>query len=67
MPLLAEIRCPTLVAVGEADAIISMPMAQSLVQGIPGAWLEVIAGSGHLTTLERPQETTALLRSWLLA
>ena len=33
MPLLPEIRCPTLVVVGEADAIISMPMAERLAAG----------------------------------
>ena len=62
--LLPEIRCPTLVVVGEADAITPVPMVQRMAQGIPGAWFEVIADSGHLTTLERPAETTALLKAW---
>ena len=63
--LLPEIRCPTLVVVGEADAITPVPMVQRMAQAIPGARFEVIADSGHLTTLERPAETTALLKAWL--
>ena len=62
--LLPEIRCPTLVVVGEADAITPVPMVQRMAQGIPGARFEVIANSGHLTTLERPAETSALLKAW---
>jgi pimeloyl-ACP methyl ester carboxylesterase len=62
--LLPEIRCPTLVVVGEVDAITPVPMVQRMAQGIPGARFEVIADSGHLTTLERPAETTALLKAW---
>jgi len=64
-PLLPEIRCPTLVIVGEADAITPVPMVQAMAQQIPGARLEVIAGCGHLSTLECPAETTALLKAWL--
>ena len=63
--LLPEIRCPTLVVVGEADAITPVPMVQRMAQGIPGARFEVIADSGHLSTLERPAETSALLKAWL--
>jgi len=62
--LLPEIRCPTLVVVGEADAITPVPMVQRMAQAIPGARFEVIADSGHLTTLERPAETSALLKAW---
>jgi pimeloyl-ACP methyl ester carboxylesterase len=63
--LLSDIRCPTLVIVGEADAITPVPMVRAMAEKIPGARLEVIAASGHLTTLERPEETTALLKAWL--
>ena len=63
--MLSDIRCPTLVMVGEADAITPVPMVRAMAAQIPGARFEIIAGSGHLTTLERPQETTALLREWL--
>jgi pimeloyl-ACP methyl ester carboxylesterase len=65
-PLLPEIRCPTLVVVGEADAITPPPMAEEMAGAIPGARLEVVKESGHLTTLEQPEATTALLRDWLV-
>lgn len=64
-PLLPEIRCPTLVVVGEADAITPLPMAEEMARAIPGARLEVVKESGHLTTLEQPEATTTLLRDWL--
>ena len=64
-PLLPEIRCPTLVIVGEADAITPVLMVQAMAQQIPGARLEVIAGCGHLSTLECAAETTVLLKAWL--
>lgn len=65
-PLLPQIRCPTLVVVGEADAITPPPMAEEMARGIPGTRLEVVKESGHLTTLEQPETTTALLRDWLV-
>ena len=64
-PLLPEIRCPTLVVVGADDAITPPPMAEEMAHGIAGARLEVVADCGHLSTLERPAETSALLESWL--
>jgi pimeloyl-ACP methyl ester carboxylesterase len=64
-PLLPAIRCPTMVIVGESDAITPVPMVEAMAQKIPAARFEVIAGSGHLTTLERPAETAALLKAWL--
>jgi pimeloyl-ACP methyl ester carboxylesterase len=65
-PVLAQIRCPTLIVVGDADARTPPPMSEEMADAIPGARLEVVADCGHLSTLERPQETTALLRDWLL-
>ena len=66
-PFLPEIRCPTLVLVGADDAITPPPMAAEMAQAIAGARLEIVADCGHLSTLERPAETSALLDSWLRA
>jgi pimeloyl-ACP methyl ester carboxylesterase len=33
---------------------------------IPGARLAIIEDCGHLTTMERPQAVTALMRDWML-
>lgn len=64
-PHLAAITVPTLVAVGEHDVLTPLPLAEELHRGIPGAVLRLIAGSGHLPPIERPDETAALLRGWL--
>ena len=66
-PFLPEIRCPTLVLVGADDAITPPPMAAEMAQAIASARLEIVADCGHLSTLERPAETSASLESWLRA
>ena len=52
-------------AVGEHDTPTLRPLAEELRDGIPGATLHIISGSGHLPPVERPGETAALLRTWL--
>ena len=64
-PLLAGIRAPSLVAVGEADALTPPALAEEIAAGIPGARLVVLPGCGHLPPIEDPVATTALLREWL--
>jgi pimeloyl-ACP methyl ester carboxylesterase len=66
-PLLSAIRCPTLVVVGDADAITPLSAAKEIVSGIPDAKLEVLQRCGHLSSLECPAEVTALLAAWLRA
>ncbi len=63
-PLLATIRCPTLVVVGDGDELTPPPVAAEIANGIPGARLVTIAGCGHASTLERPAELTAALLEW---
>jgi pimeloyl-ACP methyl ester carboxylesterase len=64
-PHLAAIRCPTLVIAGRLDAIMPVALLEELANGIPGARLEVIEDCGHMSTLERPEVVTGLLREWL--
>ncbi|GGC40749.1 hydrolase [Siccirubricoccus deserti] len=66
-PDLPGIRLPTLVAVGEADALTPPDLAEEIAAAIPDARLEVIPGCGHLPPLEAPAAVTALLRDWLEA
>jgi 3-oxoadipate enol-lactonase len=63
--LLPRIAVPTLVVVGEDDAI--TPPAESLVlrDRIPGARLVTIAGAGHLSSLEQPEAFNGALRDFL--
>lgn len=66
-PLLPGLRIPTLVAVGEADALTPPDRAAEMAALIPGARLAHIPRCGHLPPMEDPAATTALLRDWLLA
>ena len=63
---LGSITVPALVAVGRQDTVTPLEVAAELAEGIPRARLAVIEDCGHLSTLERPQAVTALLRDWLL-
>ena len=53
-PTLATIDVPTLVVVGEEDALTPVHEARILHAGISGSRLEVIAGAGHASSFERP-------------
>jgi pimeloyl-ACP methyl ester carboxylesterase len=64
-PLLATIRCPTLVLVGEQDRLIPPDRSQELAAGIAGARYVVIPDCGHVSTIEQPQATTQALVDWL--
>lgn len=66
-PDLAAIACPTLVVVGAEDRLTPPDLSREIAGAIPGARLEIVAGSGHLTTLERPAAVSALLRDFLQA
>lgn len=64
-PLLAEIRCPTLVVVGAEDALTPLKVAEEIRAGIAGSRLVVVPGAGHLSPMEAPAEVTDALRIWL--
>jgi pimeloyl-ACP methyl ester carboxylesterase len=63
---LGGIRVPTLVAVGEDDVRTPVAIAEEIHQAIPHSMLHVFWDCGHLPPLEVPEETTQLLRTWLL-
>ncbi|MFC7378345.1 alpha/beta fold hydrolase [Brevundimonas sp. GCM10030266] len=65
-PAIEAIRVPTLVAVGDRDRICLPHDARELADRIPGARFHVLKSCGHLAPIERPGETTALLRQWLI-
>lgn len=64
-PLLASIRCATLVLVGEQDRLIPPDRSAEIAQGIGGSRLVKIPESGHLSTLEQPLLVTQALVQWL--
>jgi pimeloyl-ACP methyl ester carboxylesterase len=66
-PLLASIRCPTLVLVGDGDELTPPELSREICSGISGARLVVIPDCGHLSTIERPDAVSAALSDWLNA
>lgn len=63
-PLLPAVRCPTLVVCGEADGLTPPEHAREMAAAIPGAQLELLAGAGHMLTMEQPARVAALLAGW---
>jgi pimeloyl-ACP methyl ester carboxylesterase len=63
-PHLAGIRCPTLVLVGEHDALTPPELSEEMAAAIPGARLVVVPDCGHASTLEQPREVTRALVEW---
>ncbi len=63
--LLTSISCPTLVIVGEQDALTSPSVAQEYAAKIPGAQLVVITNAGHLSNLEQPEAFLQAVRGFL--
>jgi 3-oxoadipate enol-lactonase len=52
----AAIDKPTLILVGDQDFITPVDLSNELLDLIPQARMQVIAGAGHLTNLEKPRE-----------
>ncbi len=64
-PALGGIDCPTLILVGDQDALTPPDRAEEMAAGIAGATLVTIPGSGHLSPVEQPDAVSAALASWL--
>lgn len=58
---LPHISVPTLVVVGEVDALTPPADSEVLAAAIPGARLVRIPGTGHLTPMERPKAVAEAL------
>jgi pimeloyl-ACP methyl ester carboxylesterase len=66
-PLLPRLRCPLLVACGDADALTPPECAREIAAAVPQARLEILPDCGHLLTWEQPARVNALLLQWLHA
>jgi 3-oxoadipate enol-lactonase len=62
---LARIGCPTLVVGAELDATFPPHHSRALADAVPGARLEIVAGSGHALVAEQPARLLDLLWSFL--
>jgi pimeloyl-ACP methyl ester carboxylesterase len=66
-PVLATIRCPTLVLCGREDGWSPLVQHEAMASGIAGATLEVVEECGHMAPVERPAAVTRGLQRWLSA
>lgn len=56
---------PALVVGAELDAAVPIEHARILVQGLPDARLEIIAGAGHMVNLEQPEKFNQALKTFI--
>jgi len=64
-PLLPALRCPLLLACGEADLLTPPEQAREVAALVPQARLEIVPGAGHMLTMEQPERVNTLLLDWL--
>jgi len=62
---LGEVRCPTLVLVGDHDVADMQAIAAHVAGSIDGARLVTVPRASHLPSLERPDEVNALVVDFL--
>lgn len=62
---LKEVRCPTLVIVGEEDLGTPVDMAREIHAALPAAELAILARASHLSNLEQPAEFNRVLGGFL--
>lgn len=65
-PEVGAIRCPTLILAGELDPIITIPDHEELAVAIPGSRLEVFPDAGHGVFRDKPEESLAVIRNFIL-
>jgi len=62
---LGEIRCPTLVIVGQEDVISPPAEMRGMAEAIPGARFIEISAAGHMAPLENPAAVNAAILAFL--
>ncbi|WP_306119246.1 MULTISPECIES: alpha/beta hydrolase [unclassified Roseitalea] len=64
---LRRVAVPALVMCGEQDRLCPVGRHELMHELIAGSRLAIVAGAGHLVTLEKPAEANAALLEWLAA
>jgi len=63
---LREVRVPTLVVVGEEDALSPPSDAEAMADAVPGAELVVLERAGHLSAVEAPDDFNDAVAEFVL-
>jgi 3-oxoadipate enol-lactonase len=64
-PILATLRIPVLIFVGDQDAITPLPLSEQMHHDIPGSQLVVIKDAGHMSNMEQPRAFNDALGGFL--
>jgi pimeloyl-ACP methyl ester carboxylesterase len=64
-PTLSHIAAPTLVIVGESDALTPPAMAEEMHKSVKGSTITVIPGAAHLSTMEQPHLVSRAIKNFL--
>jgi 3-oxoadipate enol-lactonase len=64
---LPRIAAPTLIIVGDSDAITPPAMSEELHKSIAGSTLSIISNSGHMTPMEQPQLVSRAIKHFLVS
>ena len=64
-PVLATIKCPTLVLSGDEDNTIPNALSVEMADNIHNARLVILPNCGHLPQVEQPEATAKALVEWL--
>jgi pimeloyl-ACP methyl ester carboxylesterase len=64
-PVLGSVDVPTLVVVGEYDALTPPEDSEAIAAGVPGAELVRIDEAGHMSNLENPEAVNDAVVDWL--
>lgn len=59
----AEVRCPTVLVLGDSDLMTPAAKAKPLAAAIAGSKVVIVPSCGHLMMVERPDETLEALRT----
>lgn len=62
-----KITCPTLCILAERDRMTPMKAGRALADALPNNRVSVVAGAGHMLTVENPREVNTALREFLSA
>lgn len=64
---LGQVRVPSLVVVGDEDLVAERHVAAHLASHLPEVTFVLVEGTGHLPSVERPDEVASTVRRWLAA
>ena len=64
-PFLKKITCKTLVLCGRQDSWSPLKQHEEIAAALPNAEMVVVEQSGHMSTMEQPEQVTAAFRKWL--